>query len=321
MKVLITGCAGFIGSHLSELILNEGHQVVGIDNFDPFYNRKIKESNLAHSQGRDGFVFHEVDLCEHDTIVDILSRERVDVVVHLAAKAGVRPSLKAPLDYIKHNVEATVSLLEAMKKTETKNFVFASSSSLYGKSTEIPFSENDPLKNMISVYAASKKSCEEFTNMYHNLYGVDVINLRFFTVYGPRQRPDLAIHKFLKANLKGEEITLFGDGSMARDYTFVKDTVQGVWGAIQRVQKESGINETYNLGNSTPVSLKELIESIEKVTGNACKVKHEDVPLGDVPITFANNEKAIKNLNYSPSTNIEVGLKHFVEWMKENINS
>jgi UDP-glucuronate 4-epimerase len=319
MKVLITGSAGFIGSHLSEHVLGQGHSVVGLDNFDPFYDRKIKEGNLEHSQESKDFSFHELDICDHEALVSLLTKEKPDVVVHLAAKAGVRPSLKAPLDYVKHNIEATVSLLEAMKKTEVKNIVFASSSSLYGKSEVIPFSEDDPLKDMISVYAASKKSCEEFTNMYHNLYGVNVINLRFFTVYGPRQRPDLAIHKFLKANLQEEKITLFGDGSMARDYTFVKDTVQGVFGAIERVQKENGLNETYNLGNSTPVSLKELITAIEKVTGKPCIVKHEEVPLGDVPITYANNERANKNLNYAPTTDIEVGLTEFVKWMKEKL--
>jgi UDP-glucuronate 4-epimerase len=317
MKIFVTGGAGFIGSHLCEKLLKDGHQVTAIDNFDTFYDRKIKEKNISSLEVFPKFNLIEEDLLNKNFLQTHFASHGYDVVVHLAAKAGVRPSLKSPLDYVRANVEATVSLLESMKECGIKKFVFASSSSLYGKNKEAPFKEDDTLDQAISVYAATKQSGEKFTRMYHNLYDIDVINLRFFTVYGPRQRPDLAIHKFLKANLLDEEITLFGDGSMARDYTYVDDTVSGVIGAIKRISNNSNLYETYNLGNSTPVTLNELIAGIEKVTEKKCQINYKDVPPGDVPITYADISKSEKNLEYTPHTGLEEGLSKFYEWIKE----
>ncbi len=313
VKILITGVAGFIGSHLADKFIANGHSVVGVDNFDPFYDRKIKESNLpAHETIK----FFEMDLENQDALTSILKDNPVDVVIHLAAKAGVRPSLKDPLKYVDANIKATVSLMEAMKETNHNKLVFASSSSIYGECKEIPFKEDVEFDHAISVYAASKQSGELFTRMYHNLYKLDIINLRFFTVYGPRQRPDLAIHKFLKANHFGETITLFGDGSMARDYTYVADTVQGIVGATERILKNQKVYETYNLGNSTPVSLSDLIAAIEKTTGRPCEIERKDVPAGDVPITFADISKSQEYLNYNPQTTLEQGLKSMYEWIQ-----
>lgn len=315
MKILVTGAAGFIGSHLCEKLIDDGHIVHGLDNFDPFYDRKIKESNLDNLKKNELFSFSDLDLEDEFKLKALFDGHRFDCVVHLAAKAGVRPSLKDPLAYVQANVKATVNLLECMNQTNHKNLVFASSSSIYGKSKNIPFTEDDGFDHAISVYATSKQSGELFTKMYHNLYNLDVINLRFFTVYGPRQRPDLAIHKFLKANIKGDKITLFGDGSMARDYTYVSDTVQGVYGAVKRVTEHSGLYETYNLGNSTPVTLTELIEAIEKVTGKKCNIERIEVPPGDVPITFADISNAEKNLSYRPEFKLEKGLKNMLDWI------
>lgn len=317
MNIFVTGAAGFIGSHLCEKLLSEGHHVTAIDNFDPHYDRKIKENNLQQCRDHKRFNFLEEDLCNHGYLKQHFTDFKYDVVVHLAGNAGVRPSLKNPIKYVKTNVEATVSLLESMRDGGCKNLVFASSSSVYGTNKHIPFIEDEDFSNAISVYATTKQSCEIFNKMYHNVYGFNVINLRLFTVYGPRQRPDLAIHKFLKANLYGEEISLFGDGSMARDYTYVGDTIQGIAGAIQRIKNESGIYETYNLGNSNPISLNELIEAIEQVTGNKCIVQNEKVPLGDVPITYADITKAKKMLGYNPSTQLRDGLKQFYDWIQK----
>jgi len=319
MKILVTGGVGFIGSHLCESLLKQDHEVIAIDNFDPFYPREIKEDNLQILKNFQNFKFFEEDLCNDEAVENILAQTKPEVVVHLAAKAGVRPSLKDPQAYVRANIEATVSLMEAMRKAECKKLVFASSSSVYGKTKNIPFEEEEPFEHAISVYAATKQAGENMTRMYHNLYELDVINLRFFTVYGPRQRPDLAIHKFLKANLTEQEFTLFGDGSMARDYTFVADTVGGIEGSIKRITENNSLYEIYNLGNSTPVSLKELTSAIEETTGIQNKVTHQEVPPGDVPITFANISKAEKFLNYRPQTPLAEGLKVFAEWIKERL--
>lgn len=317
MKILVTGCAGFIGSQLTARLIKEKHSVIGIDNFDPFYDRKIKEGNLTPLKKSEGFEFHEFNLEDEHKLRRIFDTHRFDVIVHLAAKAGVRPSLKDPLAYVDANVKATVNILNEMQKSGNTKMVFASSSSIYGKSKEIPFKESTTFDKSISVYATSKQSCELYNQMFFNLYNLSIINLRFFTVYGPGQRPDLAIHKFLKANLKGDTINVFGDGSMARDYTFVEDTVSGIKGAIERISTSSRpVYETYNLGNSTPISLKQLLSTIEKVTGKKNVIKNLPIPLGDVPITFADIENSKKYLGYNPQTKLEDGLKVMNEWIK-----
>ena len=277
-RILITGAAGFIGSHLVEKLDSIGLIPIGIDNFDDYYDRRYKELNLKEiSTNTKNFKFYESDLCDTDSLVKILNEEEIDLVVHLAAKAGVRPSFKDPKSYIATNIEGTYSLIEGMKQANIKKLVFSSSSSVYGKSKLTPFSELDPLKEMISYYAFTKKSGEDLCRFIHNIYDFDIAVLRFFTVYGPRQRPDLAIHKFLKKAIREEEITLFGDGSMARDYTYVSDTVQGLYKACMKVLNNNFFYETFNLGNSYPINLKELVEAIEKVTGKTIKKKYQEV--------------------------------------------
>jgi UDP-glucuronate 4-epimerase len=319
MKILVTGAAGFIGSHLCESLIKEQHEIIALDNFDPFYPRKTKESNIATLQDSKKFQLFEVDLINKNKISQIIKETSPELVIHLAAKAGVRPSLQNPLDYVNTNIHGTVALLEAMKENKLKKIILASSSSIYGENTKVPFSEDDATQSQISVYASTKLAMENFSKMYHNLYHFDVINLRFFTVYGPRQRPDLAIHKFLKANLTGKEITLFGDGSMARDYTFVSDTVQGITQSVKKIMKETNLFKIYNLGNSHPVSLTELIAAIEKVTMKKSLIKYDKKPDGDVATTFADITKAQKELGYSPATPLETGLRSFTDWLTKEI--
>ena len=318
MKILVTGAAGFIGSHLADSLLAESHEITGIDNFDPFYNRKIKENNLKMAYDHDSFQLMELDICNYEKLLEHLNNHRYDLTIHLAACAGVRPSLKKPLDYVRTNVEGTVSLMNAMMETNHRKLIFSSSSSVYGKNPEVPFQESYALQQHIfSIYAASKQSAETFMYLYHNLYQFSVINLRFFTVYGPRQRPDLAIHRFLKANLLKEEISLFGDGLMARDYTYIEDILQGIKGAINRMKdSKTPLYETYNLGNHTPVTLNQLITTIENICGKNSQIIYRDVPLGDVPMTFADISKACEYLDYKPKTSIKEGLEKMYPWIQ-----
>jgi UDP-glucuronate 4-epimerase len=312
---LITGCAGFIGSHLSERLLKEGHQVVGIDNFDPFYKKEIKVQNLKGLLSSTHFQFIEGDL-KDSNVFDQIGID-IDIIVHLAAKAGVLPSLKDPIAYLNDNVIATQNLLNLCKERHIMKFVFASSSSIYGNNKSIPFTETDNVDQPISPYAASKKACELITHTAHHLYKLDVVNLRFFTVFGPRQRPDLAIHKFIKLVDEGKEITMYGDGSTSRDYTFVNDTVQGIMGACNYISTHENVYEIVNLGNNTPVKLKDLIATIEKVMNKKVKINHQPMQPGDVDITFANIDKAKKLFGYAPSTSLEDGIASFVKWYHE----
>lgn len=310
MKVVVTGAAGFIGSHLCEALLQRGHRIVGIDNFDPFYSEAIKRNNI-HGLA---ISLIEGDLNESAVLEEI--PYDTDLVIHLAAKAGVRPSLKNPPAYIDANIKATVSLMDTMVKKGIKRLLFASSSSVYGKSFQVPFKESDNLNDKISVYAASKHASEIFAKMYHNLYHMNVINMRFFTVYGERQRPDLAIYKFLKAALTDEEMTVFGDGSMGRDYTYIGDIVSGILAAAERIYNMNDICEVYNFGNSHPVSLNELIATIESVVGKKIRIKRGDIPPGDVPMTYADISLAKKRLNYNPQVSLREGLSRMGRWMQ-----
>jgi len=313
-KYLVTGGAGFIGSHLVDKLLSEGNSVVTIDNFDDFYPKEVKLSNTLDASRKSNFRLVEGDIRDVNLLDKIFSEEAFDVVIHLAAKAGVRPSIENSAEYYDVNISGTVSLLEAMKKSNHKNLIFASSSSIYGNSKHIPFSEADFVGYPISPYAATKKSGELICHTYHHLHNFNVFCLRFFTVYGPRQRPDLAIHKFTKKIMNGEAIPVFGDGSSKRDYTYIDDIIQGIKLAIDNLD---GF-EIINLGESRTIKLIELIEIIENEVGKKASVEFLPFQPGDVELTYADISKAKKILNYNPTYAIEDGIKNFVEWIRSS---
>ena len=316
---LVTGCAGFIGSHLSERLLADGYRVIGLDNFDPFYDRALKLANLSASLKDPNFAFHELDLRNGPSaLAAALATEHVDVVVHLAAKAGVGPSVREPAAYLEANVLSTVHLLEWMRQTEVKNLFFASSSSVYGNTVELPFREDMALlAACISPYAASKLSAEQFTFTYHHLYGFNVLNARFFTVYGPRQRPDLAIHKFARLLRAGQPIPMYGDGSTARDYTFVADTVDGIARGVAYLLTHPGTYQTINLGNSSPIKLRDLIAAVGTAVGITPVLDMHPMQAGDVEVTYADISKARQLIGYHPQTTLAEGLQQFVRWLQE----
>lgn len=311
MKILITGAAGFIGSHLSETLLNEGHEIVGFDNFDPFYDREIKERNLEKSQSIEAFSLIEGDLNNSADMKTLFSGQKYDVVIHLAAKAGVRPSIKHPLDYTKVNILGTQNLLEMMKIEGIKRLVFASSSSVYGNSTVVPYNEDMNVNNPISPYAATKVAGEVLCSAYWQLFGISATCLRFFTVYGPRQRPEMAIAKFIRKAYNGESISVFGDGTSSRDFTYIDDIIQGV---VSAVHTDLGY-EIINLGESATIDLNSLIALIEKLTGKEVKKDHFEMQPGDVFTTYADISKAKDLLNYKPTTNMEEGISKYIEWL------
>jgi len=313
MKVLITGAAGFIGSHLCERLLAGGWNVVGVDNFDDFYDPGIKRENIKICLENPDFRLVEADIRD-SAAMDGAVGDDIDVIVHLAAKAGVRPSIEQPLLYADVNVNGTMVLLEAAKKHKIGKFVFASSSSIYGNNRKVPFSEEDNVDFPISPYAATKKACELLCHTYHHLENMSVTCLRYFTVYGPRQRPDLAIHKFAKLIEQGRAIPVYGDGSMMRDFTYIDDIIDGTTAAIEKC---NGFN-IYNLGESQPITVNDLIAEIEKALGK--KAVRESLPPqpGDVERTYADVTKAEKDLDYKPSTSIRDGLEKFTAWFREN---
>jgi len=310
---IVTGCAGFIGSHLTEKLLKAGHEVTGIDNFDPFYDIRLKKENLSSFEHHPGFSFLETDLADKEKLEAVFP-DSIDMIVHLAGKAGVRPSIEDPTGYIRANILATQNILDMMKDRGIKKMAFASSSSVYGNTQETPFSESMDVSNPISPYAATKKTCELINYTYHHLYGLDIINMRFFTVFGPRQRPDLAIHKFTKLIREGKEIPMFGDGSTARDYTFIEDTLQGITGAIDYLFQNKGVYEIVNLGNNHPVLLRDMISTIYEATGEKPNIKQLPMQPGDVDITYADISKAQKLFGYQPKYDFKEGVKRFVEW-------
>lgn len=315
MNFLVTGGAGFIGSHVCERLLGLGHAVWAFDDLNSFYDPSIKQRALQALQsfGRP-FTFVHGDLTDRAAVDALLGRAKFDQVIHLAARAGVRPSLLEPALYQRVNVEGTVNLLEAGRLAGVKKITIASSSSVYGVNAKVPFSESDPIFSAISPYAASKLACESLGHVYHHVYGMDVAMLRFFTVYGPRQRPDLAIHKFARLIALGKPIPVFGDGSTARDYTYVTDTIDGV---IACTRKEFGY-EIFNLGESQTVTLSRLIELLEQSLGRQAILERQPPQPGDVPITYANIEKARAKLGYDPKVKIEEGIAKFIEWFRAN---
>lgn len=310
--ILLTGCAGFIGSHVAERLLKENHTVIGIDNFDAFYHQSIKRKNLEPSLAHKNFHFHELDITDAQALQRIA--QPVDAVIHLAAKAGVLPSIKDPVGYTRVNINGTQNILDWMLERKVKKMVFASSSSIYGNSRNIPFKESEVLDKPISPYACTKRACELLNHVYHHLYGMDILNLRFFTVYGPRQRPDLAIHKFVKMIEKGEAVTMYGDGSTARDYTFVDDTVSGVCNALRYVLENQGVYDTVNLGNNHPVTLKTLIETLYALMQAQPHIRQMPMQPGDVDVTFADITKAQTLFGYQPEKDFTQGLKDFIAW-------
>lgn len=315
---LITGGAGFIGSTLSEKLLNEGNNVVTIDNFCDFYNPKIKENNIKEILKKESFKLYKADIRDKKVIKKIFDENKIDVVIHLAAMAGVRPSIENPILYQEVNCLGTQNILEEMKLHNVKNGVFASSSSVYGNCKEVPFREDMIVDFAISPYAATKKANEVMAHVYHKLYDINIIMLRFFTVYGPKQRPDLAINKFTRLMLENKEIPMFGDGTTSRDYTYVDDIVNGIEKSCKYILENKNVYEILNLGNSSPTSLKEMINTIAKVLNTEPKIKRLPMQPGDVDRTYANISKAKELLGYEPETSFEEGINKFVEWYKQN---
>ena len=317
--VLVTGAAGFIGSHCCGALLQAGYRVVGLDNFDPFYPREIKEAGLRPLSAIEGFEFHEGDIRDQDLTQRLVAH--ASVVLHLAARAGVRPSIQDPAAYVSVNVEGTVRLLEACHQVGTRRFVFGSSSSVYGDSTSAPFGEDAPALDPISPYAATKRAGELLCHTFAHLHGLRIAALRFFTVYGPRQRPDLAIHKFTRLLARGERIEQFGDGSSERDYTHVDDIVRGVVGAIEWTNTDTSGFEVFNLGESQTVSLSRLIELVSQALEVEPIIKQLPHQPGDVRRTCADIGKARQVLGYGPAVDIEAGIADFVAWYKEEHGS
>lgn len=314
MNILITGCAGFIASHLCESLLIDGHRLVGIDNFDDYYSREIKEDNISSFKHNPLFKFYELDIRNKKDLLDI--KENIDFVIHIAAKAGVRPSVENPTDYTKTNIIGTENILEFMRIKDINKMIFASSSSIYGNHPETPFKEDMNVNAPISPYAFTKKSCELINHTYHHLYDMDILNLRFFTVFGPRQRPDLAINKFARIISNGETVPMYGEGNSFRDYTYIEDIVKGIKYSINYLNNNNSVYEIINLGNNKPILLKDMISIIAEELGKDVKVKQLPKQPGDVEITLANIDKAKKLLDYNPTTSFKEGIRSFLEWAK-----
>lgn len=308
---MVTGGAGFIGSHLIERLLDNGHSIICLDNFDSLYPRVIKENNIRQMIGNTSFQLIEGNIRDQPLVENIINKNNIDVVVHLAAKAGIRSSIVDPAGYYDTNVIGTLNLLEAMRSCGCRKMIFASSSSVYGNNQKVPFSEDDGVDKPISPYAATKKAGELLCHTYHYLYGFDIFCLRFFTVYGPRQRPDLAIHKFARLIMDEKPIPFYGEGATERDYTYIDDIIEGIISAINSINGY----EIINLGESKTTSLSKMVETLEMAIGRKAVLQKLPLQPGDASITFASIEKAKKLLQYSPSTSLEEGIKKFVAWL------
>ena len=307
--VLVTGAAGFIGSHAAEALLARGYDVVGVDNFCDFYDRSWKEANLRCAGDR--LKVEELDIADGQRIAALVAKVKPFAILHLAAMAGVRPSIERPAHYCRVNVEGTTNLLQAAVDNKVAKFLFASSSSVYGNASRVPFSEEDPVNEPISPYAATKRAGELICHAYWHLYKLPIFCLRFFTVFGPRQRPDLAIHKFSRLINQGKPIPMYGDGSTSRDYTFVEDIVSGILAALDRCDRY----RAYNLGGNDPVTLKALIEGIETALGKKAIIQRHPAQPGDVERTYADLTRSHAELGYQPRTSLAEGLRKFAEWL------
>lgn len=336
MTYLVTGGSGFIGSHLIEKLLKEGHSVINIDNFDDFYDYKVKIENTLESLGKktefefsqkendiqnlisvsksENYTLYFQDIRDKKGLENIFSAHKINQIIHLAALAGVRPSIERPLEYEEVNVRGTMNLWELCKEFGINKFICASSSSVYGNNEKTPFSETDNVDNPISPYAATKKSGEVLGHVYHSLYGIDMFQLRFFTVYGPRQRPDLAIHKFTKLISEDKEIPFYGDGTTARDYTYIDDIIDGIIKSSQYLENNSKVYEIINLGENQVINLNEMLSTLETHLGKSAIKKNLPMQPGDVIKTNADIAKAKTLIGYNPVTNFQNGTKKFVEW-------
>lgn len=317
---LITGGAGFIGSTLAERLLRDGSQIISVDNFNDYYNPALKYKNISALKEYDGFKSYETDIRDTDNLRRIFDENRIDVIVHLAAMAGVRPSIEDPILYQEVNGVGTQNILEQAKRHDIKNLVMASSSSVYGNCKEVPFREDMVVDYAISPYAATKKANEVMAHVYHHLYDINVIMLRFFTVYGPKQRPDLAINKFTRLMLNNEPIPMYGDGLTSRDYTYVDDIVDGIVRSCDYVEGNQNVYEIINLGSSNPISLKEMIDTIGGVLSMSPRIERLPMQPGDVDRTYADITKARKLLGYAPKTAFEDGVRKFVEWYRNKVD-
>lgn len=315
MNILVTGCAGFIGGHVSEKFLANGHTVIGIDNLNDFYDPAVKNKRLQLLKKHGQFTFYKGDILNEKLVNKIFENEKIDRVCHLAARAGVRPSIQNPLLYEEVNVKGTLILLEACRNFKVNHFTFASSSSVYGNNKKVPFSENDNVDYPVSPYAASKKACELLAHTYSYLYNITCIGLRFFTVYGPFGRPDMAPYLFMKAVMEGTPITKFGDGTTKRDYTYIDDIVDGTIAAT--LKKFKSKYEIFNLGNNKPITLNKFISTIEQIVGKKAKLKIAPIFPGDVKTTYADTSKAQKFLGYKSKIDISTGLTRLHTWLQK----
>lgn len=313
LNIVVTGGAGFIGSHLIDRLLKDGHEVTNLDNFDDFYDERIKRDNIKGHLNYNSYRLIEIDIRDKAKLGAAISNN-TDVIVHLAAKAGVRPSIDDPIVYQEVNVTGTQNLLEIAREKKINKFVFASSSSVYGKNPNVPWCEDDVVLQPISPYASTKVSGELLGHVYSHLYGIQFLALRFFTVYGPRQRPDLAIHKFLRSMSEGKEITLYGDGSTRRDYTYINDIINGI---VASIEYKNSLYEVINLGNNQTIELLELVEELEKASGIAANKTFVPEQPGDVNQTWADINKASELLRYKANYTIDKGLVQFSKWFNK----
>lgn len=311
MHYLITGGAGFIGSSLADKLLEQNNEIIVIDNFNDYYDVNIKEQNISQNLTNPHYKLYRGDICDKRLVEEIFATNKVDAVIHLAARAGVRPSLEMPEEYVRSNISGTINILEHMKNFNVKKMVFASSSSVYGNCNAEKFSEDLKITEPISPYAATKSACEQFLYTYSKLYGINAVCLRFFTVYGPRQRPDLAIHKFIDLINADEPISVYGDGTSKRDYTYIDDIISGICSAIHY---DITPYEIINLGGGSPVALNDMISTIEKVMNKKAKRIYMSMQAGDVDKTVSDITKARKLLNYNPKTSFENGIVKFLDW-------
>lgn len=322
MNILITGGAGFIGSTLADKLLklstsfqnNINNKIIIIDNFNDYYSPELKDLNIKHNLANPDYKLYRGDICDRNLVNKIFKNHEINCVIHIAARAGVRPSLEDPLEYVRSNIEGTINILEAMRKNNVKKIVFASSSSVYGNCKAEKFTEDLKVTEPISPYAATKSACEQFLYTYSKLYDMQALCLRFFTVYGPRQRPDLAIRKFIELIEQDKPIPVYGDGTTMRDYTYIDDIVNGIMSAINY---DKTPYEIINLGGGSPVTLNEMIATIEKVLGKKAKIERLPMQPGDVDRTVADITKARRLLNYNPQTSFEEGIRKFIEWREQ----